>query len=121
MEFSEAIETVGKTVDGLGVGITVLGVGLALVAYAVEVVRTRQPEDAYRRSRRRIGRAVLLGLEVLVAGDIIRTVAVEPTFRTVGVLAVIVLVRTFLSMTLELEISARWPWQKDPAEPAQPA
>jgi uncharacterized membrane protein len=59
----------------------------------------------------------LLGLEFLVAADIIRTVAVTPTFRSVGVLAVIVVIRTFLSFSLELEITGRWPWQKKP-EPA---
>jgi len=63
--------------------------------------------------------AILLGLEALVAADIIRTVAVTPTFAGVGVLAIIVLIRTFLSFTLELEIDGRWPWQKKAA--AQPA
>lgn len=112
MSFSDAVEMVGKSVDGLGVGLTVAGVLLALGAAALQVMRDGPADDAYRDVRRRIGRAVLLGLEVLVAGDIIRTVAVAPSFRTVGVLAVIVAVRTFLSMTLEVEISARWPWQK---------
>jgi len=115
MDFSDVVETVGKSVDGLGVAITVIGVLLALGAAGVALLRGDPPDDAYRDVRRRIGRAVLLGLEVLVAGDIIRTVAVQPSFRTVGVLAVIVAVRTFLSMTLEVEISARWPWQKPSA------
>jgi len=69
---------------------------------------------AYRTVRRSIGRSILLGLELLVAGDIIRTVAVDPTFTSVGVLAVIVAIRTFLSFTLELEITGRWPWQGAP-------
>jgi uncharacterized membrane protein len=76
------------------------------------------PVDAYTTARRNVGRSVLLGLEVLVAGDIIRTVAVDPSFTSVGVLAVIVLVRTFLSFTIELEISGRWPWQQRGADPA---
>jgi uncharacterized membrane protein len=58
-----------------------------------------------------VGRAILLGLEFLVGGDIIRTVAVSPTFTSVGVLALIVLVRTFLSFSLEVELDGRWPWQ----------
>ncbi len=115
MHFNDAVETVGKSVDGLGVAITVAGVLIALGTYVFHVVVTRKAEGAYREARRRIGRSVLLGLEVLVAGDIIRTVAVTPSFRTVGVLAVIVAVRTFLSMTLEVEITSRWPWQRDPA------
>ncbi len=118
MHFNDVVETVGKSVDGLGVAITVVGVVAALGWCVVRVVtRARTPEDAYRDVRRRIGRSVLLGLEVLVAGDIIRTVAVTPSFRTVGVLAVIVGVRTFLSMTLEVEISSRWPWQRASTTP----
>ena len=68
----------------------------------------------YHRYRKRLGRSILLGLELLVAADIIRTVAVAPTFESVGVLGLIVLIRTFLSFSLELEITGRWPWQKAP-------
>ena len=70
------------------------------------------PFDArYRALRANLGRAILLGLEFLVAADIIGTVAIEPSFRSLGVLALIVAIRTFLSFSLELEISGRWPWQ----------
>ena len=72
--------------------------------------------DAYQLYRQNLGRAILLGLEFLVAGDIIRTVAVSPTFRSLGVLAGIVLIRTFLSMALQLEIEGRWPWQRGQGE-----
>jgi len=65
---------------------------------------------AYREYRQQLGRAILLGLEFLVAGDIINTVAVDPSFRSVGVLAGIVAIRTFLSFSLEVEIEGRWPW-----------
>ncbi len=68
--------------------------------------------------RRSLGRAILLGLELLVAADIIKTVAISPTLESVAVLGGIVLIRTFLSFSLELEITGRWPWQqkldKDP-------
>ena len=121
MHFNDAVETVGKSVDGLGVAITVLGVLIALGTYAYQMVVSGTAQDAYRDARRHIGRSVLLGLEVLVAGDIIRTVAVTPSFKTVGVLAVIVAVRTFLSMTLEVEITSRWPWQHPPADAAERA
>lgn len=70
--------------------------------------------SVYRLYRQLLGRSILLGLELLVAADIIRTVAVTPTFESVGVLAIIVLIRTFLSFSLELEITGRWPWQKEP-------
>ncbi len=68
----------------------------------------RSPYDDY---RVRIGRTLLLGLEILVAADIVKTVALEPTFSSLGVLAGLVLVRTFLSWTLVLEIEGRWPWR----------
>ncbi|MFD0851777.1 DUF1622 domain-containing protein, partial [Actinomadura adrarensis] len=63
----------------------------------------------YRLYRQSLGPAILLGLEFLVAGDIIRTVAVSPTFTSVGVLAANVVVRTFLSFSLEVELEGRWP------------
>ena len=108
--FSELIEAIGKAVDSGGVVILVVGVLLASVVGVVTLLR-RVP-NAYEDYRRRLGRSILLGLEFLVAADIIRTVAVTPTFRSVGVLAVIVIIRTFLSFSLELEITGRWPWQK---------
>jgi uncharacterized membrane protein len=68
-----------------------------------------------------LGRAILLGLELLVIGDIIGTVAVEPSLQNLGVLAVIVAIRTFLSMVLELEVSGHWPWQRARFETLQRA
>jgi uncharacterized membrane protein len=106
-DFQNTIELVGKVVDGLGVATIIVGITLAAVA----VARRRAEEDPLRRFRQGVGRAVLLGLEILVAADIIRTVAVEPSFQSAGVLAIIVLIRTFLSFTLELELTGRWPWQ----------
>jgi uncharacterized membrane protein len=110
--FKEAIETAGKAIDVLGVGTIVAGVVLATVHLGM---RRRGAEGALRRYRQDIGRAILLGLEFLVAADIVRTVAVSPTFTSAGVLAMIVLIRTFLSFTLELELSGRWPWQSRPS------
>ncbi len=110
MEFAEVVEWVGKAVEATGVAIIVLG---AIGATAVYLARWRQRpvEEQYRRYRQTVGRAILLGLEFLLAGDIIRTVAIDPTFRSVGVLAIIVAIRTFLSLELELEIDGRWPWE----------
>lgn len=110
MTFGEVIELIGKVVDSGGVAILVVGVVAATIVGVLALVR-RAP-GAYEDYRRRLGRSILLGLEFLVAADIIRTVAVTPTFRSVGVLAVIVVIRTFLSFSLELEITGRWPWQK---------
>jgi len=113
MEFGAFIESVGGVIDVLGVVAIVVGVVYASLDAALRGVRRRSP--IYTRFRRVLGRAILLGLELLVAADIIKTVAVTPTLESVGVLAIIVLIRTFLSWSLELEISGRWPWQKRPA------
>lgn len=119
MEFQHVMETVGKAVDAAGVAAIVIGATVATLTAAGALVRRRTDDDIYRRYRRSLGRSILLGLELLVAADIIRTVAVTPTFESVGVLALIVLIRTFLSFSLELEITGRWPWQHDPGEPRQ--
>jgi uncharacterized membrane protein len=109
VDFQQLVEGVGKTVDAVGVAVIVLG---AIIATVSATRRLRRGEPSYQPYRQQIGRSILLGLEFLVAADIIRTVAVAPTFTSVGVLAVIVLIRTFLSFSLELEITGRWPWQK---------
>lgn len=111
------MELVGTAVDAAGVLIVVVGALLATVRFVQsEVARI---DDAYRRYRQALGRAILLGLEFLVAGDIIRTVVVAPTLDNVIVLALIVLIRTFLSMALELELEGHFPWARP--QPAQPA
>lgn len=83
--------------------------------------RLRGGRTVYREYRQLLGRSILLGLELLVAADIIRTVAVTPTLESLAVLAGIVLIRTFLSFSLELEITGRWPWQKEPTPDATPS
>ncbi|WP_329372035.1 DUF1622 domain-containing protein [Streptomyces sp. NBC_01483] len=114
VEFQHVVELVGRAVDAAGVAIIVVGTLLATILAAIRL--SRRQAGVYRGYRRRVGRSILLGLEFLVAGDIIRTVAVAPTYASVGVLAVIVGIRTFLSFSLELEITGRWPWQKPVAE-----
>ncbi|MBI3215473.1 MAG: DUF1622 domain-containing protein [Mycobacterium sp.] len=110
MDFYEVIETIGKVIDAVGVAIIAIG-GVVAGGTAIGRALRRTPET-YRLLRGQLGRAILLGLEFLVAADIIRTVAVTPTAQSVAVLAGIVLIRTFLSFSLELEITGRWPWQK---------
>lgn len=83
----------------------------ALIFEPLALKKQGKSETIFRQVRQRLGRGILLGLEFLVAADIIHTVAVELTFETVGILAIIVLIRTFLSFTLEVELSGRWPWQ----------
>lgn len=115
MNIRGAIEVVGLAVDALGVAVIVVAIGLACLAFVRRSAAAVPMEHSYRDLRQSIGRGVLLGLELLVAGDIIRTVAVDPSFASVGVLAVIVAIRTFLSLSLEVELSGRWPWQVPPA------
>lgn len=124
MDFQRIIEAAGQYLDFAGVAVMVVGAVVSLWL----ALRGHRPADAgatgttisvYRAYRQLLGRSILLGLELLVAADIIRTVAVTPTFTSVGVLAVIVLIRTFLSFSLELEITGRWPWQKGEAPALQ--
>jgi uncharacterized membrane protein len=111
VSFYEVIETVGKAIDGVGVAVIAIG---ALISAAGAVSRFRRKSgDVYRVFRQQLGRSILLGLEFLVAADIIRTVAVTPDARSVAVLGGIVLIRTFLSFSLELEVTGYWPWQKN--------
>ena len=113
MDCQGIIEIVGSVIDAAGVAAIVIGV---LIASVIALVRLLRREGAvYRPYRRALGRSILLGLELLVAADIIRTVAITPTLESVAVLGAIVLIRTFLSFSLELEITGRWPWQKAPA------
>ena len=96
----------------VGVGLIVLNVvGASLYALLHLALRRESRTQLYHAYRNQLVKGILLGLEILVAADIIRTVALELTFTSVGVLAAIVLIRTFLSFTLELEMTGRWPWQ----------
>ncbi len=102
------IRIVGVAIDVFGVIVIVIGIVWATSAFMNKAAR----QDGYDQYRVRVGRTLLLGLEVLVAADIVKTVALEPTFTSLGVLAGLVLVRTFLSWTLVLEIEGRWPWTR---------
>lgn len=122
MEFTGIVEIVGQGVDIFGIGVIVVGIVLVTVRFVMATLagrRGREPYDAYREG---IGRALLLGLEILVAADIIRTVAITPTFASVIILGLIVMIRTFLSWSLEVELTGRWPWQPraDPTASTSP-
>ena len=114
MDMRPLIETVGFVIDLAGVAVIAIGVAAAGAYFGLRVFRHDGWQAAYGQLRQSVGRAILLGLELLVAGDIIRTVAIEPTFSSVGVLAAIVLIRTFLSWSLEVELTGRWPWKRAP-------
>ncbi len=109
-ELRSAMAFVGFGFEALGVAVITLGALLVVGRLIVQGVRAQQAP--YRQLRQELGSAIVLGLEFLVAGDIIRTVAVDPSLQSVAVLAIIVLIRTFLSMTLQLEVDGCWPWQR---------
>jgi uncharacterized membrane protein len=112
----EIIEGTGTAIDAIGVAVIAVG---AVLAVFMTVGRIRREDGgAYEFFRRRLGRAILLGLEFLVAADIIRTVAVTPSGESVAVLGGIVLIRTFLSFSLQLEMTGAWPWQQRPVAAA---
>lgn len=112
VSFEDVASAFATGVDAVGIAIIVTGSLASLVWYGWRIVTRSAAAEAYGELRRAVGKAILLGLEFLVAADIIRTVAISPTFRGVGVLAVIVLIRSFLSATLEMEIEGHWPWQR---------
>lgn len=119
MTFADFIEIVGRTIDAAGVGIMVVGMLIASGRFLARWRGGDSSSGSYRLYRQSIGRAILLGLELLVASDIIRSIAVDPSFTSVGVLGLIVLVRTFLSFSLEVELEGRWPWARANQTPAE--
>ena len=110
MAFNDVIDKIGMTIDAAGVVVIVVGAVMAFVITAVRL--SRRQSNVYGRFRQQLGQAILLGLELLVAADIVRTVAASPSLTSVAILAAIVLIRTFLSFSLEVETTGRWPWQK---------
>jgi uncharacterized membrane protein len=109
---TEAARAVSRILELGGVAIIAAGALLTFSQFILQLVRKRDPPTAIAAFRSTLGRAILLGLEFLIAADIINTVAVTPTLMSVAVLAGIVAIRTFLSFSLELEIEGRWPWQR---------
>ena len=118
-DFKDTVDFIAKVIDGVGVAAIVIGLVIATAAFLAAQRDRAARAPSYRAYRQQVGRAILLGLEFLVAADIIRTVAVAPSFEGVGVLAIVVAVRTFLSFTLDVELEGRWPWQQ--ARPARAA
>ena len=108
MSYEEIISNVVKVVEAVGAGIMVLGGLVSLVVFLPDAKK----QGSYERLRRNLGRCILLGLEVLIVADIVRTIVVDPTFESVTVLGIIVLIRILLSFSLEVEIDGTWPWDR---------
>ncbi len=110
-DFKNIVEVLGYGLEGLGVFVIVIGSLWACARYLLQRGPFLHSARAYHELRQRVGRVIIIGLEFMIAGDIIRTVVVTYTFESLGALAIIILIRSFLSMTLFLEIEGRWPWQ----------
>ena len=108
----ELIEELGLWIDLVGVVVIVLGIAWGILLAASDFFKKIEAKVIYKNSRHRFGRSIVLGLEILVASDIIHTVGVEPTLENAGVLAILILVRTFINWTMVLDLEERWPWQK---------
>ena len=125
MPGSEAVGVIRAVIEWAALAIEILG-AVVIVAGVIKVAVTRgtvrylfqlDKPGAFERYKHQMGRSLLLGLEFLVAGDVVRTVALDPTLVNVGVLGLLVLIRTFLSWSMRVETEGRWPWQpKTPAE-----
>jgi uncharacterized membrane protein len=117
MIFTNIVELLGWAFELAGLVALVIGAIGAMFSYLRALrITPDQRNVAYRQLRKGLGRAILVGLELLVAGDIIRTVTIQPTFQSVGVLGLIVVVRTFLSWSLEVEVNGQWPWRRAETE-----
>lgn len=110
MTYSDFFSHVVNVVEGVGATILVIGGLGAFARFAREIVRRGQ--DAYGDLRKNLGRVILLGLEVLIIADIIRTIVVDTSVESVAVLGTIVLIRVVLSFSLEVEIDGMWPWNR---------
>jgi uncharacterized membrane protein len=112
MSFEQTMDDIARGVEILGVATVLVGLAASLVSGALSLVRGEGAGRAYRAIRAVFARSILLGLEFLVAADIIRTVAVQPSLENVAVLGLIIFIRTFLSFSLEVELDGRWPWAR---------
>ena len=116
---TEIAHTVAKIIELFGIAIIALGAFGTLAIFGARFARNSDRDQAVADFRSSLGRAILLGLEFLVAADIINTVAVTPTLQSIIVLAGIVIIRTFLSFSLGVEIEGRWPWDRKRGEQRQ--
>ncbi|MCF4009539.1 DUF1622 domain-containing protein [Rheinheimera sp. UJ63] len=110
MHFAEFFLIVGYAIEAVGVFVIVAGMVISSVSY-LRNFRKMAEGQAYLAYRRQLGRSIILGLEFLIAGDIVRTVVAAETLENVGLLGLIILIRAFLTMSLHVEVEGRWPWQ----------
>jgi len=118
MTFNETMDHVAQVFEAVGVAVLSVGFVLGFARGGIALVRDEPRGAIYQAMRSFVGRTILLSLEILIAADLIRTVAVDPSIDNVAVLALIVLIRTVLSFTLDVEIEGRLPWRAAPTDDA---
>ena len=114
----DGVEYIALAIELLAVAVIAIGVVYAVAMFIVSRYGSSRAQGYERRFRAQLGNSLLVGLEILVAADIIRTVALEPSLENVAILGILVVVRTFLSWSLVVEIEGRWPWRAADSEPA---
>jgi uncharacterized membrane protein len=112
VSWDELVEDVVRGIEAVGIFIIVTWSLVALVRFVIDGRRPATSATAYQTVRRSLGRGILLGLEILIVADIVRTIVVDPTFESVVVLGLIVVIRIVLSFSLEVEIDGTWPWRR---------
>ncbi len=110
--YEQVVSEVVRGVEAVGAGIMVVGGLGAFLVFASSALQAGKAQGAYDALRRNLGRCILLGLEVLIVADIVRTIIVDPTLESVAVLGAIVVIRILLSFSLEVEIDGLWPWRR---------
>lgn len=112
MDIFAIIQGMGQVLDLVGVLIIVFGVVISTISFAMDWLKEETIDKLYKSYRQNLARVILLGLEILVAGDIIRSVAGTPSFMSIGILGLIVVIRTVLSITFDMEVEGHWPWDR---------
>ncbi len=107
--FKFYVDYISKIVEGIGVATIFFGAVYSLIIFLVSVIKKKL--NNYVLLRQSLGKSILLGLEILIAADIMATIVTEPTMKSVAILGLIVLIRTFLSLSLQLELDGKFPWQ----------
>jgi len=112
VSYEHLVSEVVRGVEAVGAGIMVVGGLGAFLVFASSALQAGKAQGSYDALRRNLGRCILLGLEVLIVADIVRTIIVDPTLESVAVLGAIVVIRILLSFSLEVEIDGLWPWRR---------
>ena len=120
MDYKATVSDIVRVVEALGAGIMLVGGFWAFLIFLLRVPHPERRPGSYEELRRNLGRSILLGLEVLIVADLVRTIIVDPTYESVVVLGVIVVIRILLSFSLEVEIDGMWPWNRCRRQPPSP-